>query len=187
MIVGVDEVGRGCLFGNVVAAAVILPENFNLTGLMDSKKLTAKKREELSLIIARECKWAIGEASPEEIDKMNILQATMLAMERAVKHLTKQNPDDKYHKILVDGNRCPKLANCEAIIKGDTKENCISAASIVAKVYRDKQMIIISQRYPRYGFDRHKGYGTKEHINAIKKFGVLAEHRKSFAPVKNFS
>jgi ribonuclease HII len=180
-IVGVDEVGRGCLVGNVVAAAVILPDKFTLPGLNDSKKLSEKKRNILYLQITQQCHWAIGMANAQEIDKINILQATMLAMKRAVINL---NTD--YNQLLVDGNRCPDLPNCQAIIKGDLSEPCISAASIVAKVTRDKQMMALDKHYPQYGFSKHKGYGTQQHLSALKEFGCLVQHhRLSFKPVKN--
>jgi ribonuclease HII len=180
-IVGVDEVGRGCLVGNVVAAAVILPDKFTLPGLNDSKKLSKKKRNILYLQITQQCHWAIGMANAQEIDKINILQATMLAMKRAVINL---NTD--YNQLLVDGNRCPDLPNCQAIIKGDLSEPCISAASIVAKVTRDKQMMALDKHYPQYGFSKHKGYGTQQHLSALKEFGCLVQHhRLSFKPVKN--
>jgi ribonuclease HII len=180
-IVGVDEVGRGCLVGNVVAAAVILPDKFTLPGLNDSKKLSEKKRNILYLQITQQCHWAIGMANAQEIDKINILQATMLAMKRAVINL---NTD--YNQLLVDGSRCPDLPNCQAIIKGDLSEPCISAASIVAKVTRDKQMMALDKHYPQYGFSKHKGYGTQQHLSALKEFGCLVQHhRLSFKPVKN--
>jgi ribonuclease HII len=179
--VGVDEVGRGCLVGNVVTAAVILPENFYLPELTDSKKLSAKKREKLYQILTKNCLWAIGEANAKEIDEINILQATMRAMKRAVLKL-----NTKYNQLLVDGNRCPDLPNCTAIIKGDLTQPCISAASIIAKVTRDKQMLALDAIYPHYGFAQHKGYGTKQHLQSLKKHGVLPQHhRLSFVPVKN--
>lgn len=179
MIIGIDEVGRGCLFGSVVAAAVILPKDFHLPKLTDSKKLTAKKRQELCVIITQKCQWSVAEVSPKIIDEINILQATMQAMQDAVGKL-----GVPYTKVLVDGNKCPKLPKCQAIIKGDLSEPVISAASIVAKVWRDNQMIKIAKKYPNYGFEKHKGYGTKTHLEALKNYGILPEHRKSFAPVK---
>lgn len=183
IIVGVDEVGRGCLVGNVVAGAVILPDDFYLPGLTDSKKLSAKKREILYAQITKECQWALGESSASEIDKINILQATMLAMKRAVEALNMQ-----FDQVLVDGNCCPNLNNCTAIVKGDLIEPVISAASIIAKVSRDRQMVALDECYPEYGFAKHKGYGTKQHLSALEKFGAIKnQHRYSFAPVKNLS
>ncbi len=180
IIVGVDEVGRGCLVGNVVAGAVILPDDFNLPELTDSKKLSEKKRDILYAQITQACQWAVGEASAAEIDEINILQATMLAMQRAVARL-----NVLYNRVLVDGNRCPKLAHCTAIIKGDLTEPVISAASIIAKVTRDRQMIELDAQFPQYGFAQHKGYGTKKHLQALAEFGIIhTQHRLSFAPVR---
>ena len=180
LIVGVDEAGRGPLVGSVVAGAVILPKDFNLPELTDSKKLSEKKREILYTLITEQCQWAVGEASAAEIDEINILQATMLAMQRAVENLKVQ-----YDQVLVDGNRCPELENCIAIIKGDLTEPVISAASIIAKVTRDRQMIELDKKYPEYEFAQHKGYGTKVHIEALTEFGAIdGQHRYSFAPVK---
>ncbi len=180
IIVGVDEAGRGSLVGNVVAGAVILPKGFELLGLTDAKKLNEKKRKTLYAQITQQCSWATGQASAKEIDKMNILQATLLAMIRAVENLNTQ-----YHKVLVDGNHCPDLENCEAIIKGDLTQPVISAASIIAKVVRDQQMIELDKRYPEYGLKQHKGYATKTHLMALAEFGAISEqHRFSFAPVK---
>jgi len=179
---GVDEVGRGPLVGAVVTAAVILPEFFDLPGLTDSKKLSAKRREVLAIAIkAQAIAWCIAEASVEEIDRLNILQATLLAMHRAVDGLSVV-PQGVY----VDGNRCPKNMNipCQAVIKGDGLVAAISAASILAKVARDAQMDQLHAAFPNYGFDQHKGYPTAAHVAALKKYGVLAEHRRSFAPVK---
>ena len=179
IIVGVDEAGRGPLVGSVVAGAVILPNDFNLPELTDSKKLTEKKRDTLYDLITQQCQWAIGESSAEEIDEINILQATMLAMKRAVEGL-----DIKYDQVLVDGNRCPDLYNCSAIIKGDLSEPAISAASIIAKVTRDRQMYELDKVYPQYGFAQHKGYGTKVHLQALEEYGVIKnQHRVSFSPV----
>ena len=180
IIVGIDEAGRGPLVGNVVAGAVILPDNFDLPGLTDSKKLSEKKRQVLYKEITRQCHWSIGQASPQEIDEINILQATMLAMERAIESLSA-----KYDRVLVDGNRCPDLENCSAIVKGDMKVPAISAASIIAKVTRDQQMIDLDKDYPQYGFIRHKGYGTLEHLSALEEFGIIkGQHRESFAPIR---
>lgn len=180
IIVGIDEAGRGPLVGNVVAGAVILPDNFDLPGLTDSKKLSEKKRQALYKEITTQCHWSIGQASPQEIDEINILQATMLAMERAIESLSA-----KYDRVLVDGNRCPDLENCSAIVKGDMKVPAISAASIIAKVTRDQQMIDLDKDYPQYGFIRHKGYGTLEHLSALEEFGIIkGQHRESFAPIR---
>ena len=180
IIVGVDEAGRGPLVGSVVAGAVILPNDFDLPELTDSKKLSEKKRETLYALITQQCQWAVGESSPQEIDEINILQATMLAMKRAVENL-----NIKYDQVLVDGNRCPELENCQSIIKGDLTEPVISAASIIAKVTRDRQMFALDEQYPEYGFAKHKGYGTKVHLQALAEFGAIKhQHRYSFAPVK---
>lgn len=181
IIVGVDEAGRGCLVGNVVAGAVILPDDFHLPELTDSKKLSEKKREILYAQITQQCQWAVGESVVSEIDEINILQGTMLAMKRAVENL-----HIEYDKVLVDGNRCPDLGNCQTIIKGDLTEPVISAASIIAKVTRDRQMFKLDKLYPMYGFSKHKGYGTRQHLEALKEFGAIEnQHRTSFAPVKN--
>jgi len=185
-ICGVDEAGRGPLVGSVVAGAVVLDPNNPIVGLKDSKKLTPTKREYLFEQIMLKAKaWGIGEAGPEEIDQINILQATMLAMRRAVEDLSARLgawPD----KALIDGNRCPELPiPAEAIVKGDTKEPAISAASILAKVTRDRQMAILHERFPQYGFAQHMGYPTAAHFAALKEFGVCEEHRRSFSPVRN--
>lgn len=180
-IAGVDEVGRGPLAGPVVTAAVILDPQKPIEGLTDSKKLTEVQREQLSLEIkAKAICWALGRAEVEEIDSINILQATMLAMQRAVNAL-QQVPE----YILVDGNRSPKFASpSEAIIKGDLTVPEISAASIVAKVARDQEMAELELQYPGYGLAKHKGYPTKAHIAAITELGVTAIHRRSYGPVK---
>ncbi len=185
-ICGVDEAGRGPLVGSVVAGAVVLDPNNPIAGLKDSKKLTPAKREYLYEQIMLKAKaWGIGEASPEEIDQINILQATMLAMRRAVEDLASRLgswPD----KALIDGNRCPELPiPAEAIVKGDIKEPAISAGSILAKVTRDRQMAILHERFPQYGFAQHMGYPTAAHFAALKEFGVCEEHRRSFSPVRN--
>lgn len=185
-ICGVDEAGRGPLVGSVVAGAVVLDPNNPIEGLRDSKKLTPARREYLfEQIIAKAKAWGIGEASPEEIDRINILHATMLAMRRAIEDLTTRLgswPD----KALIDGNRCPELPiPAEAIVKGDSKEPAISAASILAKVTRDQQMAILHERFPQYGFAQHMGYPTAVHFAALKEFGVCDEHRRSFSPVRN--
>jgi len=182
LIVGVDEAGRGPLAGPVVAAAVYLPEKFDASGVKDSKKISAKKREELYLKILSECQVGIGIVSAEEIDQLNILQATMLAMRMATEELKVQ-----FDKVIVDGNRCPEIRNCESIIKGDEKFVQISAASIIAKVTRDRMMIELAKKYPVYGFEKHKGYGTKDHIEALDIYGpIKGVHRFSFAPIKDF-
>lgn len=182
MIAGVDEAGRGPLVGSVVAAAVILDPNNPIIGLNDSKKLTEKKREALFLEIKEKALcWAIGEASETEIDDINILQATFLAMCRAIEKLAPQP-----QAIIVDGNQIPKGVTlpCTAIVGGDATHSEISAASILAKVTRDRQMVELDERYPQYGFAKHKGYPTKAHLMAITEFGVLAEHRQSYKPVQ---
>ena len=180
LIAGVDEAGRGPLAGNVVAAAVILDDLNPIAGLNDSKKLTALRREKLFVDIhAKALCVSVGQASVEEIDRLNILQATMLAMQRAVSGLRL-----KPVKVLVDGNRIPKLdILAEAIVGGDALVKSISAASIIAKVTRDRQCDELHALYPQYGFKQHKGYGTAEHMAALKKHGATPEHRKSYAPV----
>ena len=184
-VCGVDEAGRGPLVGAVVAGAVVLDPNNPIEGLKDSKKLTAVRREYLYEQIMEKAKaWGVGEASPAEIDKINILQATMLAMRRAIEDLTTRLgtwPD----KALIDGNRCPELPiAAEAIVKGDAKEPAISAASIVAKVTRDRQMQILHERHPEYGFAQHMGYPTEAHFAALKQYGACDQHRRSFSPVR---
>lgn len=176
-VCGIDEAGRGPLAGPVCAAAVILPHDFQLDGLDDSKKLTAKKREELySRIALQAVAFGIGWASEREIDEINILQATFLAMSRAVEKLA---PPADY--ALVDGNRMPALpVPGEAIIKGDGRCASIAAASVLAKVSRDRLMRELDREFPQYGFAQHKGYGTKAHYAAIKKYGILPVHRRSF-------
>lgn len=182
LIAGVDEAGRGPLVGNVVAAAVILDDNNPIQYLNDSKKLTAKKREQLyTEITEKSLAWSVAHATAKEIDQINILQASLLAMQRAVLCLGIK-PD----LVLIDGNRCPNLDYpTEAIVKGDTKVAQISAASILAKVVRDRQMLELHKQYPMYGFDKHKGYPTSEHLKRLETEGVLAEHRRSFKPVRN--
>jgi len=179
-IPGVDEVGRGPLVGDVVTAAVILDPMRPIKGLTDSKKLTEKKREALyTLIVEQSLAWSIGRANPREIDELNILHATMLAMVRAVDGL-KLSPD----LVRVDGNRCPAWSyKSEAIVKGDLYHEEISAASILAKVTRDKEMEQLDRLYPMYGFAKHKGYPTKAHSSALREHGPIAEHRLSFKPV----
>lgn len=180
LIAGVDEAGRGPLAGPVVAAAVILDELNPIKGLADSKKLTALRREALyDEIQAKALCCSIALATVEEIDRLNILQATMLAMKRAVEGLRL-----KPHKVLVDGNRLPSLhILAEAIVKGDALVPAISAASILAKVYRDRWCADYHLQFPQYGFATHKGYGTAAHLVALKEHGACPEHRKSFAPV----
>lgn len=181
LIAGVDEVGRGPLVGAVVTAAVILDPHNPIAGLMDSKKLSEKKR----LLLAQQIKqqalaWSLGRAEATEIDQLNILQASLLAMQRAVENL-KISPDF----VLVDGNRLPAWRYpSQAVVKGDSLVAEISAASILAKVARDEEMLRLDQRYPQYGFAQHKGYPTKLHLARLAEFGPLAEHRTSFAPVK---
>ena len=184
-ICGVDEAGRGPLVGAVVAGAVVLDPQNPIEGLKDSKKLTPAKREFLyEQIMSKAKAWGVGEASPAEIDEINILQATMLAMRRAIEDLTIRLgawPD----KALIDGNRCPELPiDAEAIIKGDAKEPAISAASIVAKVTRDRQMMSLHEQHPQYGFAQHMGYPTEAHFAALKQFGACDQHRRSFSPVR---
>ena len=181
-IAGVDEAGRGPLVGSVVAAAVILDPDNPIVGLNDSKKLTEKKREKLFIEIQEKAlAWSIAEATHAEIDELNILQATFLAMRRAVESLNVQ-PE----KVIVDGNQIPKGISiaCEAIVGGDASHAEISAASILAKVTRDRQMQALDLIYPDFGFAHHKGYPTKAHFEAIAAYGVIQEHRRSYAPVK---
>ena len=185
-VCGVDEAGRGPLAGAVVAGAVVLDPDKPIMGLKDSKKLSPARREFLFGEIQLNSKaWGIGEASPAEIDEINILQATMLAMRRAIEDLTTRLgcwPT----KALIDGNRCPELPiSAEAIVKGDTKEPAISAASILAKVTRDRQMMILHELHPQYGFAQHMGYPTEAHFAALKEFGACDQHRRSFSPVRN--
>ncbi|EIL2906754.1 ribonuclease HII [Vibrio alginolyticus] len=181
LVAGVDEVGRGPLVGDVVTAAVILDPNNPIEGLNDSKKLTEKKRMALLPEIKEKAlAWAVGRCSPEEIDQLNILQATMVAMQRAVAGLQVQ-PD----LVLIDGNRCPELPmDAQAVVKGDLRVAEISAASIIAKVVRDQEMEELDKLHPQFGFAKHKGYPTKVHFEAIEQHGVISEHRKSFKPVK---
>jgi ribonuclease HII len=181
IVAGVDEAGRGPLAGPVFAAAVILDPHRPIVGLADSKILSASKRDSLYLLIKeRSLSWSIAQASVEEIDQLNILQATLLAMQRAVKGLAIQ-PDE----VLVDGNRLPDLSMpAQAIVKGDSKVQAISAASILAKVERDKLMVDYNKLYPEFSFHVHKGYGTKQHLAEIEQLGVLDVHRRTFNPVK---
>lgn len=178
---GLDEVGRGPLAGPVVAAAVILDPQSPIDGLADSKQLSAKRREQLAQQIkAQALAWSIGRAEVEEIDQINILQASLLAMQRALAGLQVQ-PDE----ALVDGRHCPKLpCPCQPIVGGDRTVAAISAASIIAKVERDQELIAMEDAYPGYGFAQHKGYPTKAHLAALERLGPCPIHRRSFAPVK---
>jgi len=188
--IGVDEAGRGSLVGSVIAAAVILPSGFHLLGLTDSKKLNEKKRDLLYQQITEQCYWSVGEASSVEIDQMNILQATMLAMKRAITDLQKKcsKRGEVIFNIIVDGNCCPDVSNCIAIVKGDISEPVISAASIIAKVTRDEYMRELDKQYPKYGFAQHKGYGTQKHLFALSKYGpIKGFHRHSFEPIRLLS
>jgi ribonuclease HII len=183
LVAGVDEAGRGPLAGSVVAAAVILDENFPIAGLTDSKKLSASRRSTLEIEIKQRAKaWAIAESSQLEVDEINILQASLLAMKRAVLGLTL-----KPWRVLIDGNRLPQLDGYRmlAIVRGDLSEPCISAASILAKQYRDRQMLELDQLYPQYQFARHKGYPTALHRQLLKEHGVSPAHRRSFRPVRD--
>lgn len=182
LVCGVDEAGRGPLAGPVCAAAVILDPARPIAGLKDSKKLSARRREALAETIrARALAWSVAWADVEEIDRLNILHASMLAMRRAVLALA-----PAAHEALIDGNRCPDLPiPARAIVRGDALEPCISAASILAKTERDKVLRALADKYPEYGFDRNAGYPTAEHLAALEAFGACAEHRKSFAPVRN--
>ena len=177
LVAGVDEVGRGCLAGPVIAAAVILRKN--IPGLKDSKKLSKKKREELSVIIMQNSYFSFGSSSPKEIDEINILQASLLAMKRAILNLSVEPG-----KILIDGIHKPDLnTDTQTIISGDSYIDEISAASIIAKVYRDNLMMQFDKKYPNFYFSSHMGYGTKMHKAAIKKYGITPIHRKTFKGV----
>lgn len=182
LVAGVDEAGRGPLAGPVVAAAVILDPSAPVDGLRDSKQLSERRREYLAgQIKVRATAWAIALAGPDEIDEINILQASMLAMARAVAGLVVAPG-----KVLVDGNRCPRVAYpVEAIVGGDRSVEAISAASILAKVHRDRLMQELDARFPDYGFARHKGYPTKAHIEALGRLGPCPVHRRSFGPVRD--
>lgn len=180
-LAGVDEVGRGPLIGDVVTAAVILDPNRPIEGLADSKKLTEKRRLRLyDEIVEKAASWSLGRCEPAEIDQLNIYQATMLAMKRAVDGLSIQ---PEY--VLVDGNRCPKWTwPSEPVVKGDSRVAAISAASIIAKVTRDREMAALDQKYPGFGLAQHKGYPTPVHLEALARMGVTPEHRRSFRPVQ---
>jgi ribonuclease HII len=179
IIAGVDEVGRGCLAGPVVSAAVILKKGVLIKNLKDSKKLTFEQRIEVSKDIKKNSFFSIGVASVKEIEKLNILQASLLSMKRAILSLSRK-PD----LILVDGIFAPQVFNkCKTVVKGDEKIKCISAASILAKVYRDKIMIKMSKKYKNYSWNKNFGYGTKQHILGLKKYGLTTMHRKNFKPI----
>ncbi|MCL2697603.1 MAG: ribonuclease HII [Oscillospiraceae bacterium] len=179
IVCGVDEAGRGPLAGAVFAAAVILPADVIIEGLDDSKKLSEKKREHLySEIIVKAAAYAITQASVDEIEELNILQAAMLAMRRALEALALNIKPDY---ALIDGNHLPKTAiPCEAVVKGDAISASIAAASVLAKVARDREMLELALEYPQYGFEKHKGYGTKLHCEALREYGMCEVHRKSF-------
>ncbi len=180
IVAGVDEVGRGSLIGPVCAAAVILNKTINIKLLKDSKSLTKSKREKLSKYIKKNSEWSIGKASIKEIEKINILQASLLAMKRAITKL-KKKPD----LVLIDGNKLPKIKNynLKSIIKGDQKIPSISAASIIAKVARDKMIANLGKKFKGYYWDQNYGYGTKQHLKAIKDLGITKQHRKTFSPI----
>jgi len=182
ILAGVDEVGRGSLIGPVYAAAVILNKSINKEILKDSKSLTKDKRDKLDKYIKENSIWAIGQASTKEIEKINILNASLLAMKRAILKLS-----NKPSLVLIDGNRLPKLKNyrLKFVIKGDQKIPSISAASIIAKVSRDKFIKKLSNQFNNYGWDTNSGYGTKQHLNAIRKFGITKHHRKTFSPISD--
>ncbi|EDM49576.1 ribonuclease HII [Marinobacter algicola] len=181
LLAGVDEVGRGPLVGAVVTAAVILNPERPIPGLADSKKLTDKRREALyEQIIERAASWSLGRCEADEIDRLNIFQATMVAMERAVAGL---HVEPEY--VLVDGNRCPRWRwASEPVVKGDSRVEAISAASIIAKVTRDREMAVLHEEFPEYGFASHKGYPTPVHLEALGRLGATAYHRRSFRPVQ---
>ena len=180
IVAGVDEVGRGSLIGPVYASAVILNKTINKKLLKDSKSLTKSKREILSKYIKKNSIWSTGKASVKEIEKINILQASLLAMQRAIKKLKK-----KPTLVLIDGNKIPKMKNynMKSIIKGDQKVPSISAASIIAKVTRDKMITNLGKKFRGYYWDQNYGYGTRQHLKAIKNLGITCQHRKTFSPI----
>ena len=180
IIAGVDEVGRGSLIGPVYAAAVILNKSINIKTLKDSKQLSSKKRKTLFKYIKNNSTWALGKASVKEIEKINILNASLLAMKRAIKKLKK-----KPTLVMVDGNKLPELKNykLKSVIKGDQKIPCISAASILAKVFRDKMISNLGKKFKGYDWNKNSGYGTKKHLKAIKNLGITIHHRKNFSPI----
>ena len=182
ILAGVDEVGRGSLIGPVYAAAVILNKSINKKLLKDSKSLSKIRRNKLFTYIKKNSVWAIGQASIKEIEKINILHASLLEMKRAIKKL-KKNPT----LVLIDGNKLPNLKNynLKYVIKGDQKIPSISAASIIAKVSRDRFITALSKKFENYGWNTNSGYGTKKHLSAIKKFGITKYHRKTFSPISN--
>jgi len=181
MLAGVDEAGRGPLVGNVVAAAVILDKNQPVDGLADSKKLSARRREQLAeQIRERAIAWSVVSIDAAEIDRINILQATLLAMKQSVEQLAIVPGH-----VFIDGNRCPDIdVPATAVVKGDARVAEISAASILAKVERDAQMLVLHETWPQYGFDKHKGYPTKAHFEALAEHGPCPEHRRSYGPVR---
>jgi ribonuclease HII len=182
IIAGVDEVGRGSLIGPVYAAAVILNKSINKKILKDSKSLSKDKREKIFSYIKKNSMWTVGQASVKEIEKINILQASLLAMKRAIKKLKK-----KPTLVLIDGNKLPELKNynLKYVIKGDQKIASISAASIIAKISRDRYIAALSKKFKNYGWDTNSGYGTKKHLRAINKFGITKYHRKTFSPIRD--
>ena len=184
LIAGVDEVGRGSLIGPVYASAVILKKSINPKLLKDSKSLSKKEREFLYTYIKKNSTWSIGKASVKEIEKLNILQASLLAMKRAIKKLKK-----KPTHVLIDGNKTPELENynLKSVIKGDKKIPSISAASIIAKVSRDKFITTLSKKNKGYDWDKNFGYGTKQHLKALKKLGITKHHRKTFSPISKIN
>ena len=184
IIAGVDEVGRGSLIGPVYASAVILKKSINPKLLKDSKSLSKKEREYLCTYIKKNSTWSIGKASVKEIEKLNILQASLLAMKRAIKKLKK-----KPTHVLIDGNKTPELKNynLKSVIKGDKKVPSISAASIIAKVSRDKFITTLSKKNKGYDWDKNFGYGTKQHLKALKKLGITKHHRKTFSPISKIN